>query len=207
MKSSFRAISGFIQAGGHSSRMGTDKSWIKIEDIFMIQRVINAALPCVDPCVEKMSVVINSTNPNINSYKQLSSDNDLRLIYDIHDHKGPLGGIHTVLKQLSSASSALILACDLPFISEQFIRFLIDTHLSEDNALTLPEDIEGRLQPLAGIYSYECLSHVDQMMAGNILRVDKLCERVKTRNVRFDEYKHLEGADKFLVNVNSLLDI
>src|SRR5215475_4926928 len=87
------AIRGFIQAGGRSSRMKRDKAWIEIEGAPMIERVIAAARPAVD----RLGIIVNAANPQVERYEKLADSCDAMLIFDLHEHLGPLGGIHTAL--------------------------------------------------------------------------------------------------------------
>ena len=102
----------------------------------------------------------------------------------------------------------LILACDLPFVTAEFLSLLARIHQHESNELTLPADPSGRMQPLTAFYSDTCLAPVEQMLAAGILRVDRLCDRVRSRLVPFQEFNHLStNATKFLVNLNTTEDV
>src|SRR5262245_55147824 len=115
------AVRGFIQAGGRSSRMGQDKSWLEVEGRRLIERVLAAA----EPVVEDLSVIINAANPRATDYRLLADGWNARLIHDLQDHRGPLGGIQTALRSCAPGESALILACDLPFLTSEFLALLI----------------------------------------------------------------------------------
>jgi molybdopterin-guanine dinucleotide biosynthesis protein A len=193
-------ILGFIQAGGRSSRMGTDKAWLEIENRPMIER----ALAEVRPVVNSLSIIVNAANLHLQRYESLAESYDAKVIHDLHDHRGPLGGIGTALTYCKSDQSALILACDMPFITTEFLAFLIDLHQREANQLTLPADQGERLQPLAGVYSAACLPAVEQMLKEDELRVDSLCRRVVTRRVAFSEFASLMNAERLFVNINSI---
>jgi molybdopterin-guanine dinucleotide biosynthesis protein A len=196
-------VAGFIQAGGRSSRMGTDKAWLEIENRPMIER----ALAEVRPIVNSLSIIVNAANPHLPRYERLAASYGALVIHDLHDHRGPLGGIGTALtycKSDQTALAALILACDMPFITTEFLAFLIDLHQREANRLTLPVDQQERLQPLAGVYSAACLPAIEQMLNEDELRVDSLCRRVVTRRVAFDEFAGLTNAERLFVNINSI---
>ncbi|HKQ78473.1 MAG TPA: molybdenum cofactor guanylyltransferase [Blastocatellia bacterium] len=201
------AISGFIQAGGLSSRMNRDKAWLEIEGAPMIERVIAAARPAVD----RLGVIVNAANPQIERYKKLAESHDAMLIFDLHEHLGPLGGIHTALSHCGANESALILACDLPFTTTEFMSFLCDLHRDDiphsafriPHSITVPLDQSNRLQPLAAIYDHSLEGTVGRMLGENELKVDLLYSRVSTRRVGFSEFAHLPGAERFFVNVNT----
>jgi molybdopterin-guanine dinucleotide biosynthesis protein A len=198
---------GFIQAGGRSSRMGQDKAWLEIEGRPMIERVIAAA----QPVVKRLSIVINATNPQVERYERLAESCDAELLFDLHEHRGPLGGIHTALTHCGANESALILACDLPFITTGFLSFLSDIHqqtnpqsaIRNPQSITVPLDQSLRLQPLAAIYDQSLEVTVEQMLAANDLKVDLLYSRLPVRRVQFAEFAHLPNAERFFINANT----
>ena len=167
-------IHAFIQAGGRSSRMGTDKAWLEISGRPMIEYVLAAA----QPVAASLSIVINRANPNADRYQELAAKWNARLLHDLHDHEGPLGGIHTALKACEENESALILACDMPFLTSEFLFFLCQQHQSQNpkskipnpKSITVPQDDEGRLQPLAAIYDRACLPAIEELLAADRLK-------------------------------------
>lgn|GEM_PF-319885 len=208
-------VTGFIQAGGRSSRMGEDKAWLEIDGRPMIERVMSAARPLV----ENLTVIINQANSEAGRYQMLAERWGAVVVHDLHDYRGPLGGIHTSLSNCRPEQSALIIACDLPFVTTEFFSFLWRIHQDSrqdlgqravrelnrgPQAITLPVDREGRLQPLAGIYSASCLPAVERMLAEGTLRIDRICRTVETRRVVFEEFAHLSEAERLLVNINTL---
>jgi molybdopterin-guanine dinucleotide biosynthesis protein A len=201
------AIKGFIQAGGQSSRMKLDKAWLEIDGVPMIERAVAAAKPAAG----RLGIIVNAANPQVERYERLAESCGARLIFDMHEHLGPLGGIHTALTHCGAGESALILACDLPFITTEFLSFLCNVHQGENpqsairnpQSITAPLDQSNRLQPLAAIYDQSLEAVVRQMLAANEFKVDLLHSRVSTRRVGFDEFAHLRDAERFFVNVNT----
>lgn len=195
-------IHAFIQAGGRSSRMGTDKAWLEINGRPMIEHVLAAA----EPIAAGLSIVINSASPNEGRYRELAEKWNARLLYDLHDHKGPLGGIHTALKNCGENDAALILACDLPFLTTEFLNFLCQKHRSGNAAITVPTDQNNHLQPLVAIYNLACLPAIEEMVSNDKLRVDGLFEKASTEIINFAAIAQLPASDKFFSNLNSSLD-
>ena len=204
------AIQAFIQSGGRSSRMGTDKAWLEING----QPMIEHALAAADPVAASLSIVINRANPNADRYRELAAKWNARLLFDLHDHKGPLGGIHTALKHCGETEAALILACDLPFLTSEFLSFLYKTHhvinptsnIQHPTSITVPTDQDGRMQPLAAIYDQACLPVIEKMLAADRLKVDRLFEEVPTRVIPFSEIAELDRAERFFLNLNTPAD-
>src|SRR5262249_7140309 len=151
-------------------------------------------------------------NSQPDKYARLARQWRAALLYDLHDHRGPLGGIHTSLLHAQPDEKTLALACDLPFVTADFLNLLQEvdgqeTAQATSHGLTTPVDEVGRAQMLAGIYGAVCLPQVEQMLAEDVLRLDRLCARVRTRRVAFAEYAHLNGAEKFLRNLNTPEDV
>src|SRR5262249_30946390 len=94
-----------------SSRMGTDKAWLEIDGRPMIQLVIEAVR---DVC-STVSVIANES-----SYERLG----LPVFRDTYKGIGPLEAIRTALAN-SSEDRALVVACDLPFVTAELFELLI----------------------------------------------------------------------------------
>jgi molybdopterin-guanine dinucleotide biosynthesis protein A len=187
--------------------MKRDKAWLEINGVPMIERVIAAA----SPAAGRLGIIVNAANPQVERYEKLAESCDAGLIFDLYEHLGPLGGIHTALAHCVTGESALILACDLPLITTEFLSFLCNVHQGENpqsairnpQSITVPLDQSNRLQPLAAIYDQSLEAVVSRMLAADELKVDLLHSRVPTRRVGFVEFSHLRDAERFFINVNT----
>ncbi len=188
-----------IQAGGRSTRMKTDKAWLMIEGQPMLARV----LVCAQTVTEKIFIVVNAHHTDNSEYQALAEKYQAEILPDVHDFRGPLGGIETALLHIKKGESVLILACDLPFVSAEFLQFLISIHQSNEALLTVPTDEIGRPQMLCAIYAQDCLDEVRKMLAADELKTRWLSQRVATKLIGFEEYAHLTGARQFLLNLNT----
>jgi molybdopterin-guanine dinucleotide biosynthesis protein A len=197
--------------------MNRDKAWLEIDGVPMIERALKAA----GPVAGRLGMIVNAGNPRVEEYEKLAESYGAKLIFDLHEHLGPLGGIHTALAHCEDGEAALILACDMPFITAEFLSFLCDIHqakkpplrnlasIHDPQLITVPLDQSNRLQPLAAIYDSSegaggaLVATIDRMIASNELKVDLLYSRASTRQVGFAEFAHLRGAERFFVNVNT----
>jgi len=107
---------GFVQAGGGSTRFGTDKALVRLEG----KRCSNGPANCWRVCAMTFTIVAAAGK---------YADAPWPVIADRWPGQGPLGGILTALHRLSKTdpadqtkdverdpcSFALILSCDMPF--------------------------------------------------------------------------------------------
>lgn len=182
------AVSIFIQAGGQSSRMGGNKALLPLGGQTCIERVLTVATQ-ISPSV---TIVANDANP----YRFLNRP----LISDMYPGIGPLGGIHAALHHCST-DWALILGCDLPFVTTPLLRYLIAQADGYD--AVVPQSEDGRLQPLCALYARSCLSEVIRLIESQELAPRALFPRVRTRVVRWDELSSLPGAQWFFFDMNT----
>ncbi len=74
---------------------------------------------------------------------------------DVYRDCGPLAGIHTALLN-SPTPHTLLTAVDTPFISVEFLRYMIERALESQAMVTVPS-IGGKVQPLCAVFSRDFL--------------------------------------------------
>ena len=179
-------IAAFILAGGASSRMGTDKSQLRLEQQTFTQRIAETLLQLTD------SVFIVGRD---------SDESSLRSVADVYPKWGALGGIHAALAACSR-EWAIVVACDLPFVTSELFSYLADQRMDHDAVVPIQED--GRPQPLAALYRVDpCLRQATDLIEAGRRRPLDLLEAVKTRWVAFDELRNFAPAHSFFVNINT----
>ncbi len=185
------AISSVILAGGTSRRMGTSKALLKVGDRPIIERVI-----------EKVSlvgkeIILVTNKPN--EYAHLGHP----MVPDAYLGKGPLGGIYSGLKAASNPY-ALVVACDMPFLSTPLLRYM--SLLSPGHDVVVPRLAQG-IEPLHAIYSKTCLPAMETLLQQNHLRIISFYSQVRVRYVEQQEIEILDPQLFSLFNVNSLADL
>jgi molybdopterin-guanine dinucleotide biosynthesis protein A len=180
-------VAGFVTAGGRSSRMGKDKAWLDLAGRPMIERVIAALQPVTT------SVAIVANDPE---YAKLG----FPVFADSQMGIGPLEAIRTTLRN-SNSPRALLVGCDLPFVSPDLFKFLLS--IGGDYDAVVPMSADRKLEPLCAIYCTRALVVVDALIASGERKVSSLFDRVPTRLVRLDELQHLADSELFFENVNT----
>ena len=170
-------LQGFILAGGQSSRMGTDKSQLRLENQTFTERIHQTLLAITD------SVTV------------------VRAEQDVYPGWGALGGVHAALAACTS-EWAIVVACDLPFVTSELFEYLASVR--KDHEAVVPLQTDGRPQPLAALYRIEpCVARATQLIETGHRRPLDLLELVNTRWVPFSELTNLTQAEGFFVNINT----
>ena len=180
-------VSGFVTAGGRSSRMGRDKAWLELDGQTMIERVIAA----IKPVTTGVSIIANGPE-----YERLG----LPVYSDTHIGIGPLEAIRTALAN-ASTPRVLLVGCDVPFVTTGLFAFLLS--LKGDYQAIVPVGADERLEPMCAVYSTDALYSVTRLIESGGRKVSLLFEQIRTRRVIFDEIRHLPGAEWFFENVNT----
>ena len=191
-------IAAYIPIGGNSRRFGTDKATFEFEGITLAERAANT----VKQVIDQASVTFVAARPN--QFPKLTG----RTIVDLFPGRGSLGAVHAALND-SHSEWIFILACDLPFVTAEFIAFLQSLISGQFDAI-VPVQPDGRWQPLCAFYKAENCRGVFESAVGHEGRHPSLraiLEGVHTIAVQLSEYKVLHEADRLLRNVNSPSDL
>lgn len=149
---------GIILSGGKSSRMGTNKALLKINEIPNVERVKIELQSLVS------DLILVSNDPE--TYQFLK----LKTVTDDYPGQGPLAGIHAGL-QASTFELNLVVACDMPFVSSKLGQRLLE--LAEQYDAVIPV-INGKQQPLFAVYRKGIFKEIEKcIMTGN-LRIKQL---------------------------------
>lgn len=130
------------------------------------------------------------------------------VIGDVISDKGAVGAIHTAL-HYAPTEWVFVIACDLPRVSVEFIRFLAD--LADGvHGCVVPVQPDGRWQPLCAMYNLaKCLHPFEIALAadGKHSSLRSIIEKLDPRVVEYPEYKYLADSQRLLMNVNTVADL
>ena len=157
------SLTAVILAGGQSRRMGTDKARLEINGLPLLERVAAAALSAGLPLL-----VIGRVRPTDWSFASAVFAEDA-----LPGH-GPLGGLHTALTLANGP--VLALACDLPRLSAEAVRWLASQaseRIGEHGLVTINT---RRWEPLFSCYAPACLPLIETRLAEGRLSLHGLIE-------------------------------
>lgn len=185
-----------IIAGGKSSRMGTDKAFVHI-----------SGKPILSHIVEKTRDLGQSETLLITNRPEDYAEFDIPMYTDVIPDKGSLGGIYTAIYH-SQSLYTLVIACDMPFISPDLLRFMLS---QIENATPQPDVVVPRVgsypQGLHAVYSKGCLGYIRDKLDANRLKVIGFYDDVNVCYLDEDEYRDYDGDGYAFFNVNTPEDL
>jgi molybdopterin-guanine dinucleotide biosynthesis protein A len=176
-----------IIAGGASRRMGSCKALLDFQGQPLIAHVAGVLRPLFK------DVVIVSADEAVARAARLPA------IPDIFSGKGPLGGVHAALEY--SGATTFCVACDLPFLQPDVIRFLCENFSECD---VLAPRVHTRMEPLHAVYAPSCLPTLQTALQNErVPRVEKVLAPLRLCFIEENELRQFDPDLKFLTNLNT----
>lgn len=122
-----------------------------------------------------------------------------RVIQDQERGKGPLSGLIAGLKS-GSFASAFFLACDMPFVRPEPIRYL--WRCLEDYDIVVPRGDSG-IHPLHAFYQKNCLPLMQENLKAGRYRIFDFYALCRVRYVEEEELEPFGEVTQILANVNT----
>lgn len=146
----YQDITAIILSGGKSTRMGENKSFLKIGDITVIEHIVYIMKSIFS------NIIIITNEPEL--YEFLN----VRTFSDIYKNAGPLAGIHSGLINTATEKN-FIISCDLPLMTAEMINCIVD--YPTDRLITVPK-ADGYVQELCGVYSKSLIPAIENIITG-----------------------------------------
>ena len=184
-------ITGFVLAGGKSSRMGYDKGLINVGESTLIQSAVNL-------------MKAFTTNVYILAPTEKYKNIGVPCIADKIDSRGPLSALYTGL--ISSRTQInIFLACDMPKMRLEFIRYLVKKSSQHDAVLMKFTD--GNVEPLCGIYKKSCLTIIKSNFEHNQYKLSKLLDELNVAYISEKDLNYLGLDRSIFTNINTPEDL
>ncbi|KZL90731.1 molybdenum cofactor guanylyltransferase [Clostridium magnum] len=184
-----------ILAGGKSSRMGFDKQFIKINEKMLLETMISKLKKEFDDII----IVTNKPEQYVGS--------SYKIVSDEIKGKGPMSGIHIGLKE-SSSKYVYFVACDMPNINIDYIRYMKNTikDLDVDACITKVGNKSGA-EHLNAFYSRDLVSEIEKLFLKDCRAIVYLTNKVNTLYIEEqDARKYSPNWDMF-ININTKEDL
>ena len=155
-----------IMLGGKSTRMGQDKALVTLGGRTLLEWA-----------VERWQNYGGGLQLSVGSpdRAQLAPEG-VPAVADIYSERGPMGGLHAGLL-VCKTPLLLLAAVDCPFLSEKEAEPLVAAIGQADACVYT---IDGRPQPLFGLYRVECVKLAEEMLVRGENRMNGLLKQVNT---------------------------
>ncbi len=163
----------------------------KIGGKYLIKRVIDSLAQLGD------DIIVVSTAPN-----QLPSLN-IEKVLDTYPHTGAKVGLCTGINA-SLSFYTLVVACDMPFLNINLLRYLLDSAPGFD--AVIPR-IGDKIEPLHAVYSKNCIPALEEQISKGKLKISDLFNEINVRYVETEEIERYDPQHLSLFNINSEADL
>lgn len=163
-------ITGFVLAGGQSSRMGREKAWLPIGSRPLIEVILGRIRHCVD------RTVIIANLHNRSEFEHLAVE---AVLTDIVPGCGPLMGVYTGLMHTETELNVFV-SCDMPWIAGEWLEELMAA--CSLPALAVASQQPGcRIQPLPLVCRAKVIREVGALLNLRERSLQALFKRPRTR--------------------------
>ncbi len=198
-------MTAIILSGGKSSRLGKDKAFVKVKAVTIFERQLNVLKK-----IFRKIIIVTDNPQKFRPYKDFIrkvcknisreySLEEINIIKDILPERGPLCGILSGLIKSRSRHN-FVIACDMPFLNENLIRYMIKKKDGFD--VVIPR-IYRKFHPLFGVYSKSCIPGIKKLIKSDELRIRNIFGLVKCRFVAKKEIEKFDKNLLSLVNINT----
>jgi molybdopterin-guanine dinucleotide biosynthesis protein A len=96
----------------------------------------------------------------------------------------------------------LIVACDLPYLSAEWLDWLLSRALRSRGEAVVPRTERG-IEPLAAVYSRDCGAPVAAALAGGVRKVSDAIGELRVEFVYPREWRKIDSSGLILRNMNA----
>ncbi|GAB6098266.1 molybdenum cofactor guanylyltransferase [Halanaerocella petrolearia] len=182
-----------ILAGGKSTRMGFDKQLLKVNQT----RLLGLVTSKLEEEFEEIIIVSN--------YPEYYSDFNYRVVSDEIPNRGPLSGIHVGLKRASS-KYVYFLACDMPYINLDYIRFM-KAEVKEKDIAACVTEIEDKVEPFNAFYAQDIISEIEDYLLAEGRALYSLLERLDCYYINEEQARRFSSNWNMFLNLNTKEDL
>lgn len=190
-------MTGVVLCGGQGSRMGKDKGLLQYQSATWAQNAFSLLSSLHIP------VVCSVRQEQVTEYERLfeqtvlvKDDNALMI-------GGPLKGILSVHLQ-HTAEDLLVLACDMPLMQADVLRYLIDNAREESAEASVFESSTG-IEPLCGIYTSKGLNKILSLHSSGELKKHSIMHVLE--NIATNYLPLPSEWEKYFRNYNTPADL
>lgn len=183
-----------ILAGGKSSRMGFDKQFLKLRDKYVVEMI-----------AEKLKRVFNEI-VLVTGKPEEYLKYGFKLVEDEVRDFGPLAGIHVGLKNSGSMHNYVV-ACDMPFINIEYIRYMMELiHKHDGKVDSVITKLGDWIEPFNAFYSKKLIGRIEENMRNNKRQINSMLQDADVVYVSEAKAREFSPDWEMFTNINTIKD-
>lgn len=193
MTSTENSVYGYVQAGGASTRFGSDKALAVLDGKNLLVRTAD---------------LVQETCGNVRVVSSLSSYQEfgIPLLQDMWPGQGPLGGILTAIRETQRTSKvpawSLIVSCDMPFLSREWLGFLCERAAQSSGQVLVPRSESG-LEPLCACWRGDGLATLQGAFDAGVRKVTEAMKHLRMEVLDAQVWKRFDTDGRLFWNMNT----
>jgi molybdopterin-guanine dinucleotide biosynthesis protein A len=156
---------GFVLVGGKSSRMGRDKALLSHQGTTLVEHVA-------------AQVVAAAGSATLIGPPERYEFLGLPVVADSVSNFGPVAGIQAAL-QATGEDWNLIVACDMPSVSADFLRSLFEAAEQCGADCLVPHSPSGLPEPLCAVYHRNCLAGINRAIGEDLRKTTSALSKLR----------------------------
>jgi molybdenum cofactor guanylyltransferase len=168
--------------------MGTDKALLTVGGTTLLARAVSLLEP-----LARAVVIVGPP--------RLQKETNVKVVQDAYPECGPLGGIATALAAAEQKWN-LIIACDLPYLTNEWLQYLIQRATISDGEAVMAENEKG-WEPLCAMYRHSLGAKISAALERGVRKVTVGLEDAKVEIVSRAEWKRFDPRGRLFKNVNA----
>jgi molybdopterin-guanine dinucleotide biosynthesis protein A len=181
-------VTGVIQAGGRSERMGgRPKALIELGGRRIIERVLAALVPTLH------DVLVVTNTPELYAFLGLP------MAGDVYPDHGSLGGIYSGLKA-AAGQAAFTVACDMPFLHPDVVKLVVSR--AGEGDVVIPR-VGTQFETMHAAYGQACLPHIAERLVAGRLKITDFFARVRVVEIAEADIARYRDPRVAFMNVNT----
>jgi len=189
-------FAGYVLAGGGSTRFGRDKALVEVDGRPLLARMIELLRGAAK---EGRVVAVRG------KYEAFG----VEIVEDRWPGEGPLGGIITALEDAAGSGARaewnLIVSCDMPFLTREWLTFLCERAAKSEAQVVLPHSKNGP-EPLCACYRTDAAGALRAAFESGVRKVTQGLQHVTTEVLDEAEWKRFDNAGQLFWNMNTQAD-
>jgi molybdenum cofactor guanylyltransferase len=145
--------------------MGRDKALLPLGGITMVEEIAHR--------VRSAAGNVTLIGP-VDRYAHLG----FPIVPDAVENCGPIGGLYTAL-QVTGSDWNVLVACDMPCVTEAFLKQLIEAAEASDTDCVVPE-IDGEIHPLCAVYHRRLVTAAESAIHRKLFKMQDFISTLRT---------------------------